>query len=175
MRGAVDPVTTSVTIDRPREEVFSYLADIANHSEFMTPLFDDWRLTREDSYGEGAGARFRAQGRLDRFGWGEINFLEVEAPRRIVGVGRGGKYNRIQTYCEWTLEPAGQDGTRVTLMWETEPPLPTDRIIETLSGRRGWFKRSSKKALKALRTRLEEGRAKGQRTTVAGLYPSPRV
>src|SRR3954453_18946568 len=98
MRGAVDPVTTDVIIDKPREEVFAYLADIANHAEFMTPLFDDWRLTREDPYGAGAGARFRAQGRMDRFGWGELNFLEVEPPRRIVGVGRGGKYNRIKTY-----------------------------------------------------------------------------
>ena len=35
---ALDPVTTSVTIE-PREEVFAYLADVANHSEFMDPLF----------------------------------------------------------------------------------------------------------------------------------------
>jgi uncharacterized protein YndB with AHSA1/START domain len=171
----VDPVTTSVTIDRPREEVFEYLADIANHAEFMEPLFRDWRLTREDSYGRGAGARFRSQAHLDRFGWGDINFLEVEPPRRIVGVGRGGKYNRIKSYCEWTLEPAGHDGTRVSFMYETEPPLPTDRIMEAMSGRRGWFKRSSRKALKRLRARLEEGRGEGTRATVSGLYPSPRV
>ncbi|MEA2126148.1 MAG: hypothetical protein QOI80_2930 [Solirubrobacteraceae bacterium] len=170
----MDPVTSSVTIDRPREEVFEYLADIANHAEFMEPLFRDWRLTREDSYGRGAGARFRSQARMDRFGWGDLNFLEIEPPRRIVGVGRGGKYNRIKTYCEWTLEPAGRDGTRVTFMYETEPPLPTDRIIETVSRRRGWFKRSSRKALKRLRTRLEEGRVRSARATVSGLYPSPR-
>jgi hypothetical protein len=30
----VDPVTVSVKIGRPREEVFAYLADIANHLEF---------------------------------------------------------------------------------------------------------------------------------------------
>ena len=62
-----------------------------------------------------------------------------------------------------------------TLTCETEPPLPTDRIVEALSRRRAWFKRGARKALKALRTRLEEGRAKGERTTVSGLYPSPRV
>lgn len=171
----MDPVETTVTIDRPREEVFAYLADIANHAEFMTPLFDDWHLTREDSYGQGAGARFRAQGRMDRFGWGELNFLEVEHPRRIFGVGRAGKYNRIKTSCEWVLEPAGQGSTRVSFSFETEPPLPTDRIVEALSGRRGFYKRGSKKALKTLRSRLEEGRAKGQRATVSGLYPSPRA
>src|SRR6185503_9918082 len=34
LRTAVDPVTLQVTIDRPREEVFAYLLDIANHPEF---------------------------------------------------------------------------------------------------------------------------------------------
>ena len=172
----MDPVTTSITIDKPRAEVFAYLADIANHAEFMEPLFRDWRLTREDSYGRGAGARYRSQARMDRFGWGDLNFLEVSMPHRIVGVGRAGKYNRIKTYCEWTLEPAGEDSTRVSFMYETEPPLPTDRIVETLSRRRGWYQRGMRKALRALRTRLEEGegRARAPRTTVSGLYPSPR-
>ncbi|MEA2178096.1 MAG: hypothetical protein QOG77_1393 [Solirubrobacteraceae bacterium] len=171
----MDPVTTTVTIDRPREDVFEYLADIANHAEFMEPLFRDWRLTREDSYGRGAGARFRSQARMDRFGWGDLNFLEVEPPRRIVGVGRGGKYNRIKTYCEWTLEPAGTgDSTRVSFVFETEPPLPTDRIVEAISGRRGWFRRGARRSLKRLRARLEEGRTRGARATVSGLYPSPR-
>lgn len=164
----MDPVTTKITIDRPREEVFAYLADIANHAEFMEPLFGDWRLTREDSYGRGAGARFRSRARMDRFGWGDLNFLEVEPPRRIVGVGRGGKYNRIKSYCEWTLEAEGTGGTRVTFMYETEPPLPTDRIVEAIARRRTWFKRGARKALKRLRDRVEEGRARGARATVAG-------
>jgi len=30
----VDPIELSITIDRPREEIFDYLADIANHPEF---------------------------------------------------------------------------------------------------------------------------------------------
>jgi uncharacterized protein YndB with AHSA1/START domain len=165
----MDPVTTTVNIDKPREEVFAYLVDIANHAEFMAPLFDDWRLTRVDSYGKGAGARFRSQARMDRFGWGEVTFLEVEPPRRIVGVGRGGKYNRIKTYCEWTLEPNSADSTRVSFMFETEPALPTDRIVEALSGRRSWFKRNARKSLRRLRSVLEENRKRGPRATVAGL------
>jgi uncharacterized protein YndB with AHSA1/START domain len=166
----LDPVTVSVTIDKPREEVFDYLADIANHAEFMDHFLKDWRLTRVESYGTGAGARFKSTGRMDRFGWGEMNFLRVDPPRQIVGVGRGGKYNRIKTYCEWTLEPInGGAGTRVEFVYETEPPLPTDKIVEVVSGRRGWWKRSARKALKRLRAILEEGRQRGQRATVAGL------
>ena len=34
LRGPVDPLITEVTIARPREEVWDYLADIANHAEF---------------------------------------------------------------------------------------------------------------------------------------------
>jgi len=165
----LNPVKLTVTIDRPREEVFDYLADIANHSEFMEPLFKDWRLTRVESYGPGAGVRFRSTARMDRFGWGDLNFVTVEPPRRIVAAGRGGKYNRIKSYAEWELEPAPGGGTRVEFMYETEPPLPTDRIIEAVSGRRRWFRRGARKSLKRLQRILEEGKARGQRATVAGL------
>jgi uncharacterized protein YndB with AHSA1/START domain len=165
----LDPVTVSVSIDKPREEVFDYLADIANHAEFMDHFFKEWRLTRIESYGVGAGARFRSNARLDRFGWGDMNFLTVEWPRRIVAVGRGGKYNRIKTYAEWTLEPAGAGSTRVEFMYESDPPLPSDKLIEAVSGRKRWFKRGAKKALKRLRAILEDGRQRGQRATVAGL------
>jgi uncharacterized protein YndB with AHSA1/START domain len=166
----LDPVTVNVTIDRPREEVFDYLADIANHAEFMAPLFRDWRLTRADSYGRGAGARFRSRARMDRFGWGDLNFISVEPPWRIVAVGRGGKFNRIKTYAEWRLEPeSGGRATRVEFLYETDPALPTDKAVEAISGRRRWFKRGAGKALKQLRLILEEGRGRGQRATVAGL------
>ena len=30
----MDPVAVSIIVDKPREEVFEYLADIANHAEF---------------------------------------------------------------------------------------------------------------------------------------------
>jgi uncharacterized protein YndB with AHSA1/START domain len=166
----VDPVTVSVNIDKPREEVFEYLADIANHPEFMDHFLVDWHMLRVDTYGRGAGARFQTTARLDRFGWGELNFLELERPRRIVAVGRGGKYNRIKSYCEWTLDPQGTAATRVEFMYETDPPLPTDRIMEAVSGRRRWFRRGARKALKRLRSNVEEGaasRRRGKRATVA--------
>jgi uncharacterized protein YndB with AHSA1/START domain len=165
----VDPVTVSVTIDKPREEVFEYLADIANHPEFMDHFLKDWRLTRVDSYGRGAGARFRIGARLDRFGWADMNFLEVEAPYRIVAVGRGGKFNRIKTHAEYRLDPVAGSGTKVTFTYETEPELPSDRAFELLSGRHRWFKRGARRALRRLRAILEEGKQRGQRATVAGL------
>jgi uncharacterized protein YndB with AHSA1/START domain len=164
----VDPVTQHLTIDRPREEVFAYLADIANHPEFTDHFLKEWRLTREDSAGRGAGARYRQTGRFDRFGYYDMSFAEVEPPYRLVAVGRGGKFNRIKTYHEWTLEP-DHGGTRVEYLYESEPALATDRLIEALSGRRGWFRRNSGKALRRLRRILEEDRGRGARATVGGL------
>src|SRR5437763_195696 len=80
-----------------------YLADIANHAEFTDHFLQDWHLTRIDSVGRGAGARFRVVAPLNRFGWAEVTFAEVERPHRIVEVGRSGKGNRIRTLGIWQL------------------------------------------------------------------------
>jgi uncharacterized protein YndB with AHSA1/START domain len=165
----VDPVNVSVTIDRPREEVFAYLADIANHSEFTDHYLKDWRLTRIDSVGLGAGARFKVDAPLQRFSWADMTFVVVEPPHRIVAVGRGGKFNRIKTTSIWTLDTAPGGRTDVELMVESEPPLPTDRLMETISGQHGWFKRKTRKALRRLQAILEENEDRGARPTVAGL------
>jgi uncharacterized protein YndB with AHSA1/START domain len=163
----VDPVTNSITIGRPREEVFDYLADIANHPEFSDHYLKDWRLTRVDSVGRGAGARFRLDAPFQRFGWADMTFIEVERPYRIVAVGRGGKFNRNKTYTTWTLSPSGE-GTRVEYSTETEPKLPTDRLMEAF-GLRRWFRRGGRKALSRLQSILEEDHDRGARATVAGL------
>ena len=120
----MDPVTLHVNIDRPREEVFAYLADVANHPEFTDHYLKSWRLTREESAGRGAGARYKQDGRFDRFGYYDLSLAELDPPYRIIAVGRGGKYNRIKTFHQWTLEP-DHGGTRLEYVYETEPPLPT--------------------------------------------------
>jgi uncharacterized protein YndB with AHSA1/START domain len=165
----VDPVNDSVTIDRPRDEVFAYLADVANHSEFSDHYLTDWHLTRIDSVGRGAGARFRVGVPLQRFDWGDMTLAVVESPHRIVAVGRYGKFNRIKTTAIWTLDVSPGGGTDVEYMFESEPALPTDRLMETLSGQRGWFKRKVRKSMRRLQAILEENQDRGTRVTVAGL------
>ena len=163
----MDPVTSSITIGRPREEVFDYLADIANHAEFSDHYLKDWRLTRVDSVGRGAGARFRFDAPFQRFGWADMTFIEVERPHRIVAAGRGGKFNRNKTFTTWTLTPTS-GGTRVEYTTETEPALITDRIMEGV-GLRRFFKRGGRKAMARLQSILEEDHDRGARATVAGL------
>jgi uncharacterized protein YndB with AHSA1/START domain len=163
----VDPITVEVVIARPREEIFEYLADVANHAEFNDHFMVDWHLTREDTYGYGAGARYRVKAPLSRFSWGESTVIEVERPRKLVEAGRTGKYNRIRTLGVYELEPAAGGTTRVTFTLLTEPAKLSDRIMESF-GARGWMNRKLKKSMRRLREILEEDRARGTRPTIAG-------
>ena len=165
----MDPITSSVVIDRPREQVYEYLADIANHWEFTDHYLREVHMTREDTYGLGAGMRFRLPTPLNRFDWAELTITDMDPPRRIVQKGRGGKYNRIRMLSVYTLEPSGSSGTRVTLTTETQPRFPSDRLIEAFA--RGPLKRRQGKALKRVRSIVEEGRERGRRATIAGGGP----
>ena len=163
----VEPFTAESTISRPREEVFEYLADVANHAEFTDHYMTDWHLTREDSYGTGAGARFRVKAPLSRFNWADVTLSEVQPPFRIVERGRGGKYNRIRMLGTYTLSPGAGGTTRVEYTIETLPVMPSDRLLEALGGS-AWMRRKTRKAMRRLRTILEEGRDRGRRATIAG-------
>jgi uncharacterized protein YndB with AHSA1/START domain len=163
----VDPLTVETTVGRPREEVFDYLADIANHPEFTDHFMVDWHLTREDSYGVGAGARYKMEIPLNRFPWGESTFVEVERPRRIIEAGRTGKFNRIRTLGVYELEPASSNQTRVRFTLQTEPKMLSDKLMERFGGR-AWMKRKLGKAMRRLRSILEEDHGRGRRATIAG-------
>jgi uncharacterized protein YndB with AHSA1/START domain len=165
----VDPLTSEITIARPREEIFDYLADIANHAEFTDHFRVDWRLLREDTYGTGAGARFRLRRRFpfNRFAYADVTITEVVRPRLIAERGRAGKFNRILTRGVWELEETSGDNTRVRYTVETKPKLLSDRLMEAL-GTRGWFRRRNGRALRRLGLILEEGIQRGHRPTIAG-------
>jgi uncharacterized protein YndB with AHSA1/START domain len=165
----VDPITVSTTIARPREEVFEYLADIANHAEFSDHYLVDWHLTREDPYGTGAGARFRIKAPLSRFSWADVTFAELQPPYKIIERGRGGKYNRIRMLGTYTLSPGAGDTTKVEYTLETEPMMLSDKLLETFGGR-VWSKRQTAKAMRRLRGILEQGRGRGRRPSVAARH-----
>ncbi|MCX6369945.1 MAG: SRPBCC family protein [Solirubrobacterales bacterium] len=163
----MQPFTISQRIDQPVAVVFDYLSDLANYSEFTEHFLTDWRMTREETFGLGAGGRFHEDLRFDRFGWGDMAIVEYTPPRLIVLVGCGGKYNRIRTLTAFELSEDGDGGTAVTLTVETRPVFPSDRIVGALgqdrARQRGW-----RKAMKRLSRILEHDRDRGPRATISG-------
>jgi len=177
---AMRPLKASVTIHAPRERVFEYLQDIANHPEFTDHFLVDWRLTRESSVGAGAGARFRVKAPANRFAWGDVTFAEVVPPRRIVEVGSGGKTNRVKTLGIYDLVDGPGGTTKVSYSFQSTPATISDRISEALGGR-WWLERQQRRALRRLRGVLEEDRSGARGGSAAdgrgtrGDRPSRRV
>jgi carbon monoxide dehydrogenase subunit G len=161
--------TVSTTVKLPREQVFEYLADIANHAEFTDHYLTDWRLTREESYGAGAGARFRVKAPLfNRFAWADFTLAEVSPPFRIVERGRGGKFNRIKMVGIYELieDPDNPGHTKVSYTYDSDVSVPSDALADALGGR-SWAKRQAAKALRRMRGILENGAPRGAKPTVA--------
>jgi hypothetical protein len=164
----MNPVQLEVAIDRPPSEVIAYLGDIANWPEFLDHFTYGWHLTREDSWGGGAGARFRIRRRLDRFGFADLTFAEFSSARgHILARGRSGKFNRTRWIVRIEVDEEG-GGSRVRLTVDTQPGLPTDRLMEAVTGTHGFHKRRWNKALRRLRSILEDDEERGTRATIAG-------
>lgn len=163
----MDALRAQVTIERPPAEVYDYLIDVANHPEFCDHFLVDWHLTREDTYGIGAGARFKVKGK-DRFAWGDLTIVEAEPPRIITARGRGGRFNRIRTVYAWTLTPnARGTTTEVALEVQRDAQAPFDRFRDAFGGRRA-DQRHWRRALGRLQAIVERGERRGERATVAG-------
>ena len=162
----MDPITVSTNIELPRELVFEYLADIANHAEFTDHYLVDWHLTRVDTIGAGAGARFRMKQPFNRFAWADMTLAEVQAPFKIVERGRGGKFNRIKMIGTYEIFERHAGVSEVIYTYETETKTPSDRIPEIFGGR-SWTRHNANKAMRRLRAILEDNRRRGTRPTVA--------
>lgn len=160
----MNPVTADVLIARPQAEVFAYLCDVANYPEFMGHFTKDWHLTREDTFGLGAGVRFAFTQRRTKFPWIDQTIHELDAPRRLVLVGRTGKFNRVRTLTQWELEPGAGGSTSVEVSFEKAPKMFSDRFGEG----RGFHKAKWAKTLRVLRDVLEGEREAGPRATIAG-------
>jgi hypothetical protein len=68
----------------------------------------------------------------------------------------------------YSLEPGPHDTTQLEMTVETVPGTPTDRIMEVATGTRGWTRRQNRRALRRVRSILEDGSRRGARATIAG-------
>jgi uncharacterized protein YndB with AHSA1/START domain len=163
------PVSAEIEIDAPRERVFEVLSDLSRRPSFTDHFLTDFHLTRIDSRGIGAGARFRVSQPL-RSVWMDTAIAELEPPHRIVERGRGGRVNRIPAGTAWELTQAGAL-TRVRVSHWTEPSNPIDRAVEALSGAATLQERAWREALRRLRDQVESSVAAGAPIAVAGGNP----
>ena len=151
------PLEVSRVVDAPRERVFEYLLDVANHAEFSDHYLSDFRLGRVDSTGLGASASWRMDFPLART-WGDAAITEVDPPHLIVLEGRSGRIGRIATRAEYRLVPTDHGMTRVVYRFETRPRTGIDRVKEAL-GMRGWLRRAVRRGLGRMARALEDGTA----------------
>jgi hypothetical protein len=165
----VRPVEQRIVISAPREELFEFLIDISNRVAWMDHFLKDFRLTRVQPVGVGAGAAFKVDSPLfpQR---AEYQLVDVEHPRLIRERGRIGRWGRTTGYTEWELAES-YGSTEVTVTIWTDPGIRWDGIKESL-GARPWLKRQVGHALKRLRKIFEEQRDQPlARVGVAGYEP----
>jgi hypothetical protein len=165
----VRPIESRITISAPRDEVYEFIADIANRVAWMDHFLKDFRLTRVHSHGVGAGASFKVDSPLfpQR---AEYQTIEAEYPRLLKERGRIGRWGRTTGYTEWELTEY-YGSTELTVTVWTAPGIRWDGIKEGL-GARPWFKRQLGHSLKRLRKIFEEESDRPlARAGVAGYEP----
>jgi uncharacterized protein YndB with AHSA1/START domain len=160
------PVRCEIEIDAPRERVFAVLSDLALRPSFTDHFLTDFHLTRIESGGVGAGARFRVAVPLRKV-WMDTAITELDEPYRVVEKGAGGRANRVPTHTVWELTSGTGSLTAVRVIHWTEPTA-LDRPLEMLSGASFWVERGWKEALRRLRDQLESERPATERIAVAG-------
>jgi len=161
------PVGAEIEIDAPRERVFATIADLAYRPSFTDHFLTDFHLTRLESSGIGAGARFRVASPL-RSVWFDSAIAELEEPHRIVERGRGGRGNRIPSTTVWELTEGAGHLTKVRVSHWTEPSNPVDRALELAAANSIWEQPGWREALRRLRDRLESTEAAPAPIAVAG-------
>jgi len=147
-----EPVTVSVEVGRPRQEVFDYVDVLANHEGWMNHLFKDWSF-EGPKRGVGAVAKATVAAPTSRE---RVSFkvIESSAPERIVEEGESahGKRETRGTY-RFTELDGGHTRIEFELEWLKTPR--SERIAPFVS--RAFMSRANGKGMKRLAALLEEG------------------
>jgi uncharacterized protein YndB with AHSA1/START domain len=167
---AMGPVSAEIQIDVPRQRAFDVLTDLSLRPAFTDHFLSDFHLTRIESTGVGAGARFRFAVRPRRV-WMDTTIAVLDEPHRVLEHGHGGRANRIPSTTLWELTEGPGTLITVRVSYWTEPSNPIDRGLELLSAASIPYERGWREALRRLRDLLESGELDARRLAIAGGNP----
>lgn len=138
------PVTASVRIDRPREDVFSFLDVLANHAQFTDHMLVDWSFEGPPA---GVGGKARVRANVPGQQWMQMEVLESVPPVRTVEetVGAHGKRRTRGTY---TLDELPDGATDVHFQLDYLAAPLSERLAAPLI--RAYMRRANAKALRRL-------------------------
>lgn len=161
------PVRAEIEIDAPRERVFEMISDLSLRPSFTDHFISDFRLSRIESSGVGAAARFRFFVPPQAI-WMGTEIIRVDEPHRLSERGQGGRDNRLPSATEWELlEGPGPLMTLRVVYW-TEASHPLDRAKESFGASAVWYRRDWQQALRKLRDLVESGSGGPKGMAVAG-------
>src|SRR3954470_560451 len=119
---AMKPVVASVTVQKPRADVYDFLDVLANHESFTDHMLADWQLSGPER-GVGASARFRFKkpGRAD---WMDLTVTAADPPRGTTEETVSA-HGRRRTRGTYRLDELPGGGTRIAfeLEWLAVPRL----------------------------------------------------
>jgi hypothetical protein len=150
----VRPVSASISIDAPREQVFDLICDLSIRPAFTDHFQTSFRLERLEPVGVGAAARFRLG---SRGAWLDTVIEAAERPHTVRERGRGGRTNRVEVFTVWELAPgAGPTGCEAGVTVWAESDHLVDKLRNPF-GRSGALRGDWARALRRLRELAETG------------------
>jgi uncharacterized membrane protein len=147
-----EPVTVTVEVARPREEVFDFVDVLANREGWMDHLYKHWSF---EGPKRGVGAIAKAQ--VDAPSARErvtLELVEATAPERIVEEVESA-HGKRKTRGTYRFVEVGEAQTRIELEFEWLKTPRTERVAAPVS--RAFMSRAQGKALKKLAAQLEKG------------------
>ena len=143
------PVSVSIDVTYPREQVYDFLDVMANHEPFTDHMLTDGECSGPER-GVGSKARVRAKlgGTSDVI---DIEVVSAQAPERIVERNVGAKGRRVGTGT-YRLEQLSEGGTRITFQYAWQQAPLSERIAAPLV--RAIMRRGNERAMQRLAEQL---------------------
>jgi uncharacterized protein YndB with AHSA1/START domain len=144
------PVTVSVDVPRPPEQVYEFLEVLGNHESFMDHFMVDWELSGPPK-GVGAKANVRVKATAEK-DWTDVTVVEADPPHRLVEETVGGPGGNRRTRGTYTLEALPDGGTQITFALEFVELPAGERLMGPLQ--RAYVRRVNRKGMNRLAAEL---------------------